>query len=89
MFTGQTDVETKTIAKAIVKDTVPPANPLQHRASRITTAIMSNKLHDRFKHGDEGISSTLRRIQAEIVNGGDETADFWQSKLEEFGVIFD
>lgn len=89
MFTGQTDVEAKAVTKAIVKDTVPPANPLQHRASRITTAIMSNKLHDRFKHGDEGVSSTLRRIQAEIVNGGDETADYWQSKLEEFGVIFD
>lgn len=92
LFTGKTDTEIKKTAvntKAIVKDAVPPANPVQHRASRITTAIITNKLHDRFKHGDEGVSSTLKRIQAEIVNGGDDTADYWQSKLEEFGVVFD
>ena len=53
MFTGKTDAETKTAVntKAIVKDTVPPANPLQHRASRITTAIRTNGLHDCFKQG--------------------------------------
>lgn len=89
MFTGQTDIEAKAVSKSVVKDTVSPANPLQHRASRITTAIIIHKLHDRFKHGDEGMSSTLKRIQAEIVNGGDDTADYWQSKLEEFGVVFD
>lgn len=91
MFTGKTDAETKTAVntKAIVKDTVPPANPLQHRASRITTAIRTNGLHDCFKQGEEGIFSTLKRIQEEIVSGGDSVADFWQNKLEEFGVVFD
>ena len=89
MFTGKTDAETKNIARAVVKDTSPPANPLLHRASRITTSIITHKLHERFKHGDEGLSSTLKRIQGEIMEGGEETADYWQSKLEDFGINFD
>ena len=59
---------------------------LQHRASKITGLIMSNRLSDRFKQGDESIMQMMARIQSEITT--DAIADQWQSKLEEFGVIF-
>lgn len=59
---------------------------LQHRASRITGAIMANGLADRFKQGDESVMQMMKRIQSEITS--DEIADLWQSKLEEFGIIF-
>lgn len=59
---------------------------LQHRASKITGLIMSNRLSDRFKQGDESIMQMMARIQSEITT--DEIADQWQNKLEEFGVIF-
>ena len=59
---------------------------LQHRASKITGLIMSNRLSDRFKQGDESIMQMMARIQSEITT--DAIADQWQSKLEEFGVVF-
>ena len=59
---------------------------LQHRASKITGLIMSNRLSDRFKQGDESVMQMMARIQSEITT--DSIADQWQSKLEEFGVIF-
>ena len=59
---------------------------LQHRASKITGLIMSNRLSDRFKQGDESIMQMMARIQSEITT--DSIADQWQSKLEEFGVVF-
>ena len=68
----------------------PPKNAnvsdLQHRASKITGLIMSNRLSDRFKQGDESIMQMMARIQSEITS--DVIADQWQNKLEEFGVIF-
>ena len=59
---------------------------LQHRASKITGLIMSNRLSDRFKQGDESVMQMMARIQSEITT--DSIADQWQSKLEEFGVVF-
>ena len=59
---------------------------LQHRASKITGLIMSNRLSDRFKQGDESIMQMMARIQSEIIT--DSIAEQWQSKLEEFGVVF-
>jgi len=59
---------------------------LGHRASKITGLIMSNSLSDRFKQGDESIMQMMARIQSEITT--DSIADQWQSKLEEFGVVF-
>ena len=59
---------------------------LQHRASKITGLIMSNRLSDRFKQGDESVMQMMTRIQSEITT--DSIADQWQSKLEEFGVVF-
>ena len=59
---------------------------LQHRASKITGLIMSNRLSDRFKQGDESIMQMMARIQSEITT--DSIAEQWQSKLEEFGVVF-
>ena len=59
---------------------------LQHRASKITGLIMSNRLSDRFKQGDESIMQMMARIQSEITT--DAIADQWHSKLEEFGVVF-
>ena len=59
---------------------------LQHRASKITGLIMSNRLSDRFKQGDESIMQMMARIQSEITS--DETADLWQNKLESMGVVF-
>ena len=47
---------------------------------------MRNGLSDRFKQGDETIMEMMKRIQCEITT--DSIADQWQSKLEEFGVIF-
>ena len=47
---------------------------------------MSNRLSDRFKQGDESIMQMMARIQSEITT--DSIADQWQSKLEEFGVVF-
>ena len=41
---------------------------LQHRASKITGLIMSNRLSDRFKQGDESIMQMMARIQNEITN---------------------
>ena len=59
---------------------------LQHRASKITGLIMSNRLSDRFKQGDESIMQMMARIQNEITT--DAIADQWENKLEEFGVVF-
>jgi hypothetical protein len=47
---------------------------------------MSNRISDRFKQGDESIMHMLARIQSEIIT--DSIAEQWQSKLEEFGVVF-
>ena len=59
---------------------------LEHRKSKITGAIMANGLADRFKRGDESAMDMMKRIKEEITT--DATADQWQSKLEEFGVVF-
>ena len=59
---------------------------LQHRASKITGLIMSNRLSDRFKQSDESVIQMMARIQSEITT--DVIADQWENKLEEFGVIF-
>ena len=59
---------------------------LGYRASKITGLIMSNGLADRFKRGDESVMDMMKRIKEEITT--DATADQWQSKLEEFGVVF-
>jgi len=59
---------------------------LQHRASKITGLIMSNRLSDRFKQGDESIMQMMARIQSEITT--DAIAEQWKNKLEEFGVVF-
>ena len=59
---------------------------LEHRKSKITGLIMSNVLADRFKRGDESVMDMMKRIKEEITT--DATADQWQSKLEEFGVVF-
>ena len=59
---------------------------LEHRKSKITGLIMSNGLADRFKRGDESVMDMMKRIKEEITT--DATADQWQSKLEEFGVVF-
>ena len=59
---------------------------LGHRASKITGLIMSNGLADRFKRGDESVMDMMKRIKEEITT--DVTADRWENKLEEFGVIF-
>jgi len=60
---------------------------LDKRASKITGLIMSKGLTARFKQGDESSMDMMKRIKQEIIS--DEIADQWQSKLEEFGVIFD
>ena len=59
---------------------------LEHRKSKITGLIMSNGLADRFKRGDESVMDMMKRIKEEITT--DATADQWQSKLKEFGVVF-
>ena len=59
---------------------------LQHRASKITGLIMSNGLADRFKRGDESVMDMMKRIKEEITT--EATADQWENKLEEFGVVF-
>lgn len=59
---------------------------LEHRKSKITGAIMANGLADRFKRGNESAMDMMKRIKEEITT--DATADQWQSKLEEFGVVF-
>ena len=59
---------------------------LGHRVSKITGLIMSNGLADRFKRGDESVMDMMKRIKEEITT--DVTADQWENKLEEFGVIF-
>ena len=59
---------------------------LEHRKSKITGAIMANGLADRFKRGDESVMDMMKRIKEEIFT--DAIADQWQSKLEEFGVVF-
>ena len=48
---------------------------------------MSNGLADRFKRGDESVMDMMKRIKKEEITT-DATADQWQSKLEEFGVVF-
>lgn len=63
-----------------------PKDDLGHRASKITGLIMSNRLSDRFKQGDESIMQMIARIRSEITT--ESIADQWQSKLEEFGVVF-
>ena len=59
---------------------------LGHRASKITGLIMSNGLADRFKRGDESVMDMMKRIKEEITT--EATANQWENKLEEFGVIF-
>ena len=59
---------------------------LEHRKSKITGSIMANGLADRFKRGDESVMDMMKRIKEEIST--DAIANQWQSKLEEFGVIF-
>ena len=59
---------------------------LGHRASKITGLIMSNGLANRFKRGDESVMDMMKRIKEEITT--DATADQWENKLEEFGVVF-
>jgi plasmid replication initiation protein len=60
---------------------------LDKRASQIAGLIMSNGLTARFKQGDESSMDMMKRIKQEIFSN--EIADQWQSKLEEFGVVFD
>lgn len=59
---------------------------LEHRKSKITSAIMANGLADRFKRGNESAMDMMKRIKEEITT--DATADQWENKLEEFGVVF-
>ncbi|MDY6469418.1 replication initiation protein RepM [Acinetobacter faecalis] len=59
---------------------------LGHRTSKITGLIMSNGLADRFKRGDESAMDMVKRIKGEITT--EATAEQWENKLEEFGVIF-
>ena len=59
---------------------------LGHRASKITGLIMSNGLANRFKRGDESVMDMMKRIKEEITT--DATAEQWENKLEEFGVVF-
>ena len=59
---------------------------LEHRKSKITGAIMANGQADRFKRGDESVMAMMKRIKGEITT--DATADQWENKLEEFGVVF-
>ena len=47
---------------------------------------MSNGLADRFKRGDESVMDMMKRIKEEITT--EATANQWENKLEEFGVIF-
>ena len=47
---------------------------------------MANSLADRFKRGDESVMEMMKRIKGEITT--DATADQWENKLEEFGVVF-
>ena len=47
---------------------------------------MANGLADRFKRGDESVMDMMKRIKEEITT--DATADQWENKLEEFGVVF-
>ena len=49
--------------------------------------IISNRLSDRFKQGDESIMQMMARIQNEITT--DAIANQWEKKLGEFGVDFD
>jgi len=59
---------------------------LDKRASQIAGLIMSKGLTARFKQSDESSMDMMKRIKQEITS--DEIADQWQSKLEEFGVVF-
>ena len=59
---------------------------LGHRASKITGLIMSNGLADRFKQSDESIIGMMKRIKEEITTH--TTANQWENKLKEFGVVF-
>ena len=59
---------------------------LEHRKSKITGAIMSNGLADRFKQGDESVMGMMKRIKEEITTH--TTANQWENKLKEFGVVF-
>ena len=47
---------------------------------------MRNRLSERFKQGDESAMQMMKRIQSEITD--EVTAEQWENKLEEFGVIF-
>ena len=47
---------------------------------------MRNRLTDRFKQADESPLEMMKRIQSEITT--DTIADQWESKVEEFGVVF-
>jgi len=70
-------------------DSIKPSekiNDLEHRVSKITGLIMSNGLADRFKQNNETIILMMKRIKKEIISH--EVANQWESKLQEFGVIF-
>lgn len=85
----QNDSEQKTVeipATTIKQPKNANHSDLQHKASRITGAIMANGLADRFKQGDESVMQMMKRIQSEIINT--EIAELWENKLEEFGIIF-
>ena len=60
---------------------------LGHRASKITGLIMSNGLADRFKRSDESVMDMMKRIKKlQLIQLMQQHQ--WQSKLEEFGVVF-
>lgn len=76
------------INKNITKKSSNNANvsDLEHRSSKIVGLIMSHQLSARFKQADESVIQMMKRVKAEIIT--DQIADQWQSKLEEFGIIF-
>ena len=59
---------------------------LEKRVRMITGAIAKNNLASRFQHGNESPLDMMKRIKGEITT--DATADQWENKLEEFGVVF-
>lgn len=63
-----------------------PKDTLDHRASRLASAIMAHGLADRFKRNDESVMDMMKRIKKEVTT--EATADQLQAKLEEFGVVF-
>ena len=77
---------TQTFSDALKHPEKAKESDLGHRASRITGLIMSNGLADRFKQGNESIIGMMKRIKEEITTH--TTANQWENKLKEFGVVF-